>query len=338
MSKQANPTLIGVFVLGAIMIATIGITIFGSGRWFSEKSEFVIYFDESVNGLSIGALVKMQGVPIGAVTDIQVQLDPNTKKILTPVFIEIEHQKYKQLLQFEALGSEQGIMQQLVGNGLRMQLQYTSLVTGKLYIESLLKPESPVKLLHLNTQFTELPSITSSSQKVQKNLADAMQEFQKIPFQEVFVELLVTIKSIKKIAESEDLQLAIYGFAASLKELQGILTSFNRHSDAIALHAEKTLKHSGQAMQKLDQSIEPLMAEVQTTLASANHTLANTDKTLAQFSNTAEDVGAVFSDDALLQQNLNNTLDELARSAKSLRRLTDYLQRHPEALIRGKGR
>ncbi len=88
MSKQANPTIIGVFVLGAVLIALLGITVFTSGQWFTAKSRYVIYFNESVNGLSIGALVKMQGVPIGKVTDIQVQLDPDTKRILTPVFMK----------------------------------------------------------------------------------------------------------------------------------------------------------------------------------------------------------------------------------------------------------
>jgi paraquat-inducible protein B len=57
MSKQANPTIIGVFVLGAVLIAILGITVFTSGKWFSEKSEFVIYFNESVNGLNVGALM-----------------------------------------------------------------------------------------------------------------------------------------------------------------------------------------------------------------------------------------------------------------------------------------
>jgi paraquat-inducible protein B len=148
MSKQANPTVIGIFVIGAVCIALLGITVFTSGKWFTEKSEFVIYFNESVNGLSIGALVKMQGVPIGKVTDIHVQLDPETSRILTPVFIEIDHEKSKLLLQFKGDDSEQTIMEQLVKNGLRMQLQYTSIVTGQLYVETLLRPDSPMKLTH----------------------------------------------------------------------------------------------------------------------------------------------------------------------------------------------
>ena len=43
-----------------------------------------------------------------------------------------------------------------------------------------------------------------------------------------------------------------------------------------------------------------------------------------------------LSDDAPLQQDVRQTLQELTRSAASLRVLTDYLERHPESLIRGK--
>ena len=329
MSKQANPTIIGIFVLGALCIALLGITVFSSGRWFTEKSEFVIYFNESVNGLSVGALVKMQGVPIGKVTDIHVQLDPETKRILTPVFIEIDHEKCKLLLQFKGDGSEQTIMQQLIKDGLRMQLQYTSIVTGKLYVETLLRPASLMKLTHLNEDFVELPAITSSSQEVQKNVTDVMREIQSIDIKELFAELLITVRNIKQITGSEDTRQAIHALSVSLTELQGILTSFNLHSDSIASHAEKTLKYSSSTMQKLDNATDPLLEDV-------HETLVNTNATLEQFQLSANNVGEAFNEDAQLQQNVNGALNELRRSAKSIRLLADYLQRHPEAIISGK--
>ncbi len=329
MSKQANPTIIGAFVLGAVVIALIGITVFASGQWFTQKSEFVVYFNESVNGLSVGALVKMQGVPIGKVTDIQVQLDPETKRILTPVFIEIEHEKCKQLLQFKELSRKQTIMEQLIADGLRLQLQYTSLVTGKLYIESLLKPDSPMNLTHLSSEYAELPTIASNSQAVKKSISDAMSEIQNIPFQELFAELLITIKNIKEITGSDETRQAIKSLATSLAELQSILQTFNKHSESIVGYAEKTLMHSSNTMQKLDNATTPILESVQATID-------NTNITLKQFEASANSVGNVFNENAQFQQNLNGTLTELRRSAKSLRLLADYLERHPEAIIRGK--
>ena len=56
-SKRASPTLIGVFVLGALAIALAGLAVFGSGKLFRRTAQFVMVFGGSVNGLSVGAPV-----------------------------------------------------------------------------------------------------------------------------------------------------------------------------------------------------------------------------------------------------------------------------------------
>jgi len=329
MSKQANPTVIGVFVLGAVFIALLGITVFTSGKWFTEKSEFVIYFNESVNGLNVGALVKMQGVPIGKVTDIQVQLHPETKQILTPVFIEIDHAKCQQILLFKEPGDKIMFLERLIKNGLRMQLQYTSLVTGQLYVQSLLQPDTAVILTGLNKDYAELPAIASSSVQVQNSIADVMQDIQTIPFKELFSELLIAVKNIKQITGSEETKQAIRNLSSSLAELQEILKSVKPHAKAIALNAEETLQRSNRLMRKLEGAVDPLLVEVR-------QALANTNQTLLSVQNSAKSADGLLHEDAPLQQNLNRTLDEIRRSAKSLRLLTDYLEQHPEALLQGK--
>lgn len=51
---------------------------------------------------------------------------------------------------------------------------------------------------------------------------------------------------------------------------------------------------------------------------------------------TLDSAGRTLSEDAPLQQDLRQTLQELSRAAASLKVLTDYLEQHPESLIRGK--
>jgi len=81
----------------------------------------------------------------------------------------------------------------------------------------------------------------------------------------------------------------------------------------------KTLKSAEQLSQTLNQDVAPevtaAMKDVRKTLDSANRTL---------------------SEDAPLQQDMRQTLQELSRAAASLKVLTDYLEQHPESLIRGK--
>ena len=76
MSKQANTNLIGRFVVGAVVLAISGILLFGSGKFFSHEKPFVLFFNESVKGLSIGSPVDFKGVKVGEVTEAQIQANP----------------------------------------------------------------------------------------------------------------------------------------------------------------------------------------------------------------------------------------------------------------------
>ena len=71
--------------------------------------------------------------------------------------------------------------------------------------------------------------------------------------------------------------------------------------------------------------------------ANLNRTMANLDKTITQAEGTLKTVDTMFAADSPLSQELQTSLRELADAARSLRILSDYLERHPEALLKGKG-
>jgi paraquat-inducible protein B len=66
--------------------------------------------------------------------------------------------------------------------------------------------------------------------------------------------------------------------------------------------------------------------------------LANLDKTIVQADGTLKSIDAMVAKDSPMSQELQGTLRELSDAARSLRVLADYLERHPEALLRGKER
>src|ERR1700722_4970203 len=74
MGKRFSPTLVGGFVLSAIALGVIGLVVLGSGRFFTGKTSYVMYFDRDVNGLRVGAPVKFRGVDIGTVDAILLSL------------------------------------------------------------------------------------------------------------------------------------------------------------------------------------------------------------------------------------------------------------------------
>ena len=86
MSKKASPTLVGLFVLGAILIAVGAIVFLGTTRLFTKEKKCVCFFRQSVTGLQVGAAVKFKGVPIGQVTKIQIRFDPDATSYVKILF------------------------------------------------------------------------------------------------------------------------------------------------------------------------------------------------------------------------------------------------------------
>ncbi len=84
MSKMANKSLIGAFVIGAIALAVISVIIFGSGKFFKRQLEFITFFQGSIKGLSIGSPVTFRGVKIGEVKNIHIQARPSDLSFSNP--------------------------------------------------------------------------------------------------------------------------------------------------------------------------------------------------------------------------------------------------------------
>ena len=94
MSKRTSPAVIGGFVIGAVLLLTIGFAIFGGTQLFANKSRYVAYFDEPTDGLRTGANVLMNGVRIGYVSDIDLLFDQRSFDTLTQVTIDILEDSY----------------------------------------------------------------------------------------------------------------------------------------------------------------------------------------------------------------------------------------------------
>src|SRR5215510_10574456 len=88
MGSKINPTLIGTFVVGAVILAIAGVLLFVVGEFFKEKITFVLYFDGSVQGLNVGAPLIFRGVQVGQVTNVIAQYEPKEDTILIKVLVE----------------------------------------------------------------------------------------------------------------------------------------------------------------------------------------------------------------------------------------------------------
>ena len=149
MSKPANKTMIGAFVVGAVVLAVAAIVLFGSGKFFQKTEPWLTFFHGSVKGLNVGSPVVFRGVQIGQVTDIIVGFDASKLEVLIPVFFEVDPEKFKDIGS-PAETEELEMHKALIDRGMRTQLQIQSLVTGQLLINVDFYPDTPANLIGID--------------------------------------------------------------------------------------------------------------------------------------------------------------------------------------------
>jgi paraquat-inducible protein B len=189
MNKKISPAVIGAFVLGAVALIIIAILVFGSGRLFRQTRDFVLYFDSSVNGLRIGAPVKIKGVEIGSVKDIRLQLEKN-KEPKIPVIIELDLEKFTSRGATIAVATamDREALNKAIARGLRGQLEMESLVTGLLFIALDFFPGTPINLVQRTDgdyKYPEIPTLPTTLEQAKGAVTRIMNKLEDIDFKEL---------------------------------------------------------------------------------------------------------------------------------------------------------
>jgi paraquat-inducible protein B len=328
MTKKANPKVIGAFVVGAAILATIGLIVFGSGKFFEKKHEWVLFFPGSVKGLTIGAPVTLKGVQIGTVTDIKVVIDREELAFQTPVYVETFPDRVKDIGEFSSAEKKRiaadpdEFMKLLVERGLRAKLELQSLVTGKLQVAFDMYPDTPVRYVGLEKKVPELPTIPTAMEQLAKTLEN-------LPIKEIVEDARKTMAAIEKLATSPELTEAVTALNRSLQDFGKLARNLDRRVVPLTTSIEETMKDTQKLVQNVNTQVEPTFTELQETLKTAQASVKNAEVALASISD-------VVDPDSTLMYELTRTLQQLKVMADSINALAGYLQRQPDALIRGK--
>ena len=319
MGRRLSPALVGAFAIGAVAIIVITIVALGSGRLFRRTREYVMYFSGSVNGLLVGASVKMEGVPVGAVKEIRLGFNPRGEpveefptKVKIAVIVELDETMLRARgVRNTDLADPQHI-ERAVQHGLRGVLAMESLLTGILYVDLEMLPDTPANFVQQqNDEYVEIPTIPTALEQAQVTVTQILEHLQRADFEKTLADLNATLESLRKFTSSPQLQDAVANLAKASAEMAATATSI-RHL------AENMNAQTG-----------PLAKSLRQTADNANVTLARAQAALANLQ-------ATFDPQAPLALQLNETLTELSKSARSMRELTDYLERNPSSIVRGK--
>ncbi|CAN5402268.1 MlaD family protein [soil metagenome] len=241
----------------------------------------LLYFNQSLRGLSPGAPVDFRGVVIGEVKSIGVEFDRAEREFRMPVLVQIYPDRVRRRVGQEAPESKRTQEEQMrfmVGRGLRAQLRTGNLLTGQIYVALDFFPKAPKVQIDAMREPLELPTMPNSLDELQSQVQEIASKLNKVPFEEIGNDLRTSLATLNRTL-------------ASAEKLAGTLNN----------------------------DVSP---EITAAMKDARKTISSAERTLAQ--------------DSPLQTDMRQTLQELTRAAGSIRVLTDYLERHPESLLRGK--
>lgn len=332
MSKKANPTLIGLFTLVGLLIAAAGTVFLGAGKYFEDTSHILVYFEKSVNGLQVGSDVRFSGVRIGQVKYIKVLVDQENNRKIIPVLLQLGEKELR------AVGSTTGQpidfstlegVEKAVKEGLRARMKQQSLLTGQLYVEFDVVPntEGFIYQSQKHSDVPAVPTIATEMDELIAGIADGLKKINALDLDGVITEL-------KEILTSTKAQISELDVKTINDNLVHITDSMKQFTESEQLtraltNLDKVLVELQELSTKVNENADPLLEDLNEMMETAN-------KSLAEIESAAREVADTVNPQGPVMMRLQNVLEEADRAARSIKELANELKRHPNSLILGK--
>jgi paraquat-inducible protein B len=332
MSRKANPTLIGAFVLGALALAIVATLLLAGGSWFGERRQHVLYFEGAAQGLQVGAPVVFLGVKVGTVKQIQLGLDAQSRRFVVPVMIEVQPQVVRTRGGENVDLRDRATVRQLVERGLRARLRLQSLLTGQLYVDLDFHPDKPAVFAALDPDLSEIPTIRTTVQELTTKLEG-------FPMDKFLADVAAISGAVNKLMSAQATQDLPQRLDITLRHLQSLAARFDAQGGPILndvrgnlAEMQKALLAAQAALAKLDTAADRV-AEL---AKPDSRMVAGMTQASDELAKAAAAVRSLSEQESPTTQSLNAALKEIARAADALRLLAETLEQQPDAIWRGK--
>ncbi|MFT0170693.1 MlaD family protein [Paraburkholderia mimosarum] len=264
---------------------------------------YIVRFDGAAGDLDAGADVQLRGFHVGTVTNVRLSYDARTGALSTPVQIAIDPAMLGIVGAPPPSNGDwrppvDGMMKRLIAQGLRARLSQDPPLVGARKVNLDFVPLAASATLTSDNGLPVIPSVAPADFDTMASRAnDVIMKVDALPIKE-------TGDQVRSIAAHVN-----------------ALSSSPQIRDSLS-HIDRSVAQIDQTLGQVTPQIGPLVAQLRETANAADRTVAAANRTL----------GA----DATSQNDLPAALRELTDTARSVRALADYLDRHPEALLRGK--
>lgn len=271
-----------------------------SAATYSYREYYLLYFQEPVRGLSAGAPVEFYGIKVGEVISIRLLFDQDTLTFRIPVLIAFEPDRIE--LAGDLAIPEYQVMEKLVEKGLRAQQRLGNLLTGQSYVSMRIHPEAKSETIYTDDIYPVLPTIPNTVEEITATVKRLLDRFNSLPLEETLVDIRSAARQVEDITGSAALESAIDNVDESFAEFRQVTSDLN----------DGTLP-----------KVNAMLDQARQSLIRGEEAMATANTVLGQ------GVPAVY--------NLNRLLLELQETARAVEALADYLERHPDAIVFGKG-
>ncbi len=331
MTEKSTKIFIGAFVLGAVALLIGFILLLGSGVLRGENPSFVLYFNTSLKGLSIGSPVYFKGIRIGEVKTIQILPDVKNVHFSTPVVIEIERDRVLSITQ----GGEDAdfftdthAMDRLIQRGLRARLAITSILTGQLCIELDLLPNAtpidPNTLMSYHDS-PEIPTQLSS-------LDVALSTLDKIPLQDILYDMVNSIRNISQQLQDLDIDDLVDSLHALSNDARASVNEFTKLEE----RAGQTLADYSSLAISTQKDLHATLDLVNSTLKKVSSLADTSTGTMVSLRRGADNAADILSEDSAPVVEFEQTMMALRKVAQDLSALAVLLESKPDSLIFGR--
>ena len=262
-------------------------------KTYAHKDRYLLYFKGSVSGLAVGAAVRLRGIAIGRVLDIQLIFNVDDYDFQIPVLVEVEPERIG--VSGDPGRIEQAaVVERLVANGLRGQLKSDNLLTGALYVDLDFHPNAPPERPARHGDYVVLPTVPAPLEALTTKATSVLEKLDRLPIEQLGRDLAQAAAGANALINSRELQGAV-------AEMQAALAAVRKSAE------------------RLDGELAPQLSEA-----------------LRATSTTMKYAGDIVALNSPLYIKLERMLAEVGAAARSVRLMADYLERHPEALLKGK--
>ncbi len=279
------------------------------------KLPYVLYFDDSVRGLAVGAAVEFRGIPVGEVLDITLGKREDDQPVHIAVLIALEPDRVPfsedVRLPVEAGTDDEQLrklfqetLDRLVASGLRAKLITGNMLTGQLVVDMNLEPEAAPASIDYSGKYPVLPTVPNSLSNITSSLETLLGKLKRLPLDEMGEHLLKVSEGMDRLVNNPDLRQGAEDLGRAVQQLNAFMETLN-----------------GKA--------PDLMNELARLSNAAQQMLKQAERAFLVLEKSASDQGSVGGE-------LVKTMRELDAAARAVRGVAEYLERHPEALLQGK--